>query len=235
MILELEERPMKVLIVEDDDKISQFIQKGLKESGFAVDSASKGLDGLHLAQENEYDAIVMDIMLPEVSGFDIIERLRQVGVQTPVIILSAKKSLDDRVLGLKKGGDDYITKPFHFTELLARIEALVRRSQSTQNNDPTVLKFADLEVNLETHDVKRGSESIHLNQKEFRLLCFLIKNAKKVVTKTRILEHVYEYDFDPQTNVVDVLVFRLRTKIDKNFEKKLLHTVRGIGYQLNEE
>lgn len=229
---------MKILIVEDDDKISQFIQKGLKESGFGVDCASKGLDGLHMAQENSYDAIVMDIMLPEISGFDVIERLRQVGVQTPVIILSAKKSLDDRIMGLKKGGDDYITKPFHFTELLARIEALLRRSQSTQNNEsnnPTVLKFSDLEVNLETHEVKRSLESIHLNQKEFRLLCFLIKNSKKVVTKTRILEHVYEYDFDPQTNVVDVLVFRLRSKIDKNFDKKLLHTVRGIGYQLDEK
>ena len=229
---------MKILIVEDDDKISQFIQKGLKESGFGVDSAAKGLDGLHMAQENTYDAIVMDIMLPEISGFDVIERLRQVGVQTPVIILSAKKSLDDRILGLKKGGDDYITKPFHFTELLARIEALLRRSQSNQQNEtnnPTVLKFSDLEVNLETHEVKRSHENIHLNQKEFRLLCFLIKNSKKVVTKTRILEHVYEYDFDPQTNVVDVLVFRLRSKIDKNFDKKLLHTVRGIGYQLDEK
>lgn len=230
---------MKILVVEDDKTISQFIQKGLKESGYNVDTASKGLDGLHMAQETQYKAIVMDIMLPEITGFEVIERLRQVGVQTPVIILSAKKSLDDRIMGLKKGGDDYITKPFHFTELLARIEALLRRSQSQNSNEATnattILSFSDLEVNLETHQVKRFNENIHLNQKEFRLLCFLIRNAKKVVTKTRILEHVYEYDFDPQTNVVDVLVFRLRSKIDKNFDKKLLHTVRGIGYQLDEK
>lgn len=221
---------MRVLVVEDDDKIASFVARGFKEAGFAVDVAGDGADGLHLALSQPYGAAVVDIMLPGLDGLELIERLRKKGVMTPVLILSAKRSVDDRVRGLQTGGDDYLTKPFSFSELLARVQALIRRSSRTA--EPTSLSAGDLRLDLLNREVLRGQEQIYLPAKEFALLEYLMRNPGRVVSKTAILENVYEYHFDPQTNVVDVLVCRLRNKIDKGFDHKLIHTVRGVGYVL---
>ncbi len=223
---------MRVLVVEDDDKIASFIQNGLKEAGFAVDRAGDGNQGLALGLEGVYDAAVVDIMLPGLDGLSLIERLRQKGVTTPVIILSAKRSVDDRVRGLQIGGDDYLTKPFSFSELLARIQALIRRASRVA--EPTSLQLGDLHLDLLSRQVRRGGKLIELPAREFALLEYLMRNQGRVVSKTSILEHVYDYSFDPQTNVVDVLVHRLRRKVDQGFEPKLIHTVRGMGYVLKE-
>ncbi len=224
---------MRILVVEDDTKIASFISKGLKEAGFAVDVAHDGVDGLHLGLTEPYDAAVVDIMLPGLDGLALIERLRTKKIATPVIILSAKRSVDDRVKGLQAGGDDYLTKPFSFSELLARIHALIRRS--TRTSEPSTLTAGELTLDLLTRQARRNDEDISLPAREFALLEYLVRNRGRIVSKTSILEHVYDYSFDPQTNVVDVLVCRLRNKIDRDFDHKMIHTVRGMGYVLKEQ
>ncbi|MGE4055616.1 MAG: winged helix-turn-helix domain-containing protein [Vicinamibacterales bacterium] len=221
---------MRVLIIEDDQAIADFVARGLREGGFAVDWAPAGDEGLAAALERPYDAAIVDLMLPGRDGLSIIDELRRKGVTTPVLILSARRSVDDRVQGLQAGGDDYLTKPFAFAELLARVQALVRRS--TRAAEPTSLTVGDLTLDLLSRKVARGSTPIDLRPREFALLEYLMRNAGKVVSKTMILSHVWEYNFDPQTNVVDVLVSRLRDRIDRPFETKRLHTVRGVGYVL---
>jgi two-component system, OmpR family, response regulator len=221
---------MRILLVEDDLKIASFVIKGLKEAGFAVDHAVDGEDGLHLALYEPYDAAVIDIMLPKLDGLMLIERLRAQGRNTPVIILSAKRSVDDRVRGLQSGGDDYLTKPFSFAELLARLQGLIRRA--TRAAEPVLLKTGDLSLSLLTREVRRGDERIDLQPREFALLEYLLRNEGNVLSKTMILEHVWDYSFDPQTNVVDVLVCRLRNKVDRDFKQKMIHTIRGVGYVL---
>jgi two-component system OmpR family response regulator len=222
---------MRILLVEDDLKIASFIVKGLEEAGFAVDHAADGEDGLHLALNEPYDAAIVDIMLPKLDGLALIEQLRQQKVNTPVIILSAKRSTDDRIKGLQMGSDDYLTKPFSFSELLARVQALIRRASRAV--EPTSLSFEDLSMNLITREVKRGDKVINLQPKEFALLEYIMRNAGRVVSKTMILEHVWDYNFDPQTDVVDVLVCRLRSKVDRDFDQKMIHTIRGVGYVIN--
>ena len=223
---------MRILLVEDDLKISDFVKKGLKSAGFAVDHASDGENGLYMALTEPYDAAIVDIMLPKLDGLKLIGELRQKKINTPVIILSAKGAIDDRVKGLQAGGDDYLTKPFAFSELLARIQALIRRS--TGASEPTGLTVADLSMNLITREVIRAGKNIQLQPKEFSLLEYLMRNAERVVSKTMIMEHVWDYHFDPQTNVVEARMSRLRDKVDKGFTKKLIHTVRGVGYVLKE-
>jgi heavy metal response regulator len=221
---------MRLLLVEDDLKIASFILKGLKEAGFAVDHASEGEDGLHLALNEPYDAAIIDIMLPKLDGLSLIEALRRQKINTPVLILSAKRSVDDRIKGLQSGGDDYLIKPFAFSELLARVNALIRRASGS--TDPTGLTFGDLTLDLLKREVRRSDKKIDLQPREFALLEYLMRNKERVVSKTMILEHIWDYHFDPQTNVVDVLVSRLRSKVDKDFSEKIIHTIRGIGYVL---
>jgi len=221
---------VRILLVEDDLKIASFILKGLKESGFAIDHAADGEEGLHLALNEPYDAAIIDIMLPKLDGLSLIEELRRQKVNAPVIILSAKRSVDDRVKGLQKGSDDYLTKPFAFSELLARVQALIRRS--TGASEPTSLAVGDLSMNLLTREVIRGGKKIDLQPREFTLLEYLMRNTGRVVSKTMIMEHVWDYNFDPQTNVVEARICRLRDKIDKDFGVKLIQTIRGAGYVL---
>jgi two-component system OmpR family response regulator len=221
---------MRLLLVEDDLRIASFVQKGLEEAGYAVDHATNGEDGLHLALHEPYDVAIIDLMLPKLDGLTLIEDLRQKKINTPVMILSARRSVDDRVKGLQKGGDDYLTKPFSFSELLARVQALIRRSSRT--SEPTSLTVGELSVDLLTREVTRTGTKIELQPHEFALLEYLMRNAGRVLSKTMILEHVWDYNFDPQTNVVDVLVCRLRNKVDRDFEKKMIHTIRGVGYVL---
>jgi two-component system, OmpR family, response regulator len=221
---------MRVLVVEDDGKIASFTVNGLRQGGFTVDHVDNGQTALEKASSVQYDAIVMDLMLPRVDGLSVIERLRAQKITTPVIILSAKRSVDDRIRGLQSGGDDYLTKPFSFAELLARVHALIRRA--THESEPTRFVAGDLSLNLLTREVARGRTKIDLQPREFALLEFLLRNSGRVVSKTMILEHVWGYAFDPMTNVVDVLISRLRNKIDRDFDKKLIHTYRGVGYAL---
>jgi two-component system, OmpR family, response regulator len=221
---------MRILVVEDDKKIAAFISKGLKEVGYAVDVAGDGLEGLRLGMQGHYDAAVVDLMLPALDGLSMIEKLREKKIRAPVIILSAKRTVDDRVKGLQAGGDDYMTKPFSFSELLARIQALIRRSTGT--GETFVLSLGDLTMNLLTREVSRGGRTIELQAREYALLEYFMRNPNRIVAKTGILEHIYDYSFDPQTNVVDVLVCRLRNKIDGDADVKLIHTVRGMGYVL---
>jgi heavy metal response regulator len=221
---------MRVLVVEDDKKVASLIVKGLKQEGFAVDHAADGEDGLHLALNEPYDACIIDIMLPKLDGLSLIEEMRHQKISTPVIILSAKRSVDDRVKGLQTGSDDYLVKPFAFSELLARVQALIRRASAPVL--PSRLVVEDLHMDLLTREVYRGDQKIDLQTREFALLEYLMRNAGKVVSKTMIMEHVWEYNFDPQTNVVDVLVCRLRNKMERDFEKKMIHTIRGVGYVL---
>jgi two-component system OmpR family response regulator len=219
---------MRILVIEDDPKIASFIVNGLKQSGFAVDHCSDGEDGLARAQAISYDAAVVDIMLPKLDGLSVIRELRNKNVRTPVLILSAKATVDDRVRGLQSGGDDYLTKPFAFSELLARVQALIRRA--TQTPEPTRLTVGDLTMDLLKREVHRGEEKIELQPREFALLEYLMRHSTRPVTKTMILEHIFDYSFDPQTNVVDVLVHRLRSKVDKG--RAMIHTIRGVGYVL---
>jgi two-component system OmpR family response regulator len=221
---------VRALVVEDDASIAEFVVRGLREAGFAVDHAVDGEDGLVLASREPYDVAIVDVMLPRRDGLSLIEELRRRSISTPVLILSARRSVDDRVRGLQSGGDDYLTKPFAFAELLARVQALVRRA--TRSTEPTTLTADDVVLDLLSRRVTRGGAAIDLRPREFALLEYLMRNAGKVVSKTMILSHVWDYNFDQQTNIVDVLVSRLREKIDKPFEKKLLHTVRGVGYVL---
>jgi len=221
---------VRALLVEDDATIAEFVERGLREAGFAVDHRSDGETGLTAATQAPYDVAIVDLMLPKRDGLSLIEELRRRGIATPVLILSARRSVDDRVAGLQTGGDDYLTKPFAFAELLARVQALVRRA--TRVPEPTTLAMDDVVLDLLSRRVTRAGKPLDLRPREFVLLEYLMRNAGKVVSKTMILSHVWEYNFDPQTNIVDVLVSRLREKIDRPFEKKLLHTVRGVGYVL---
>jgi two-component system OmpR family response regulator len=221
---------MRILLVEDDLKIASFILKGLKEAGFAADHAADGEEGLYMALTEPYDTAIIDIMLPKLDGLTLIEELRRKRINTPVIILSAKRSIDDRVKGLQTGGDDYLTKPFSFSELLARVQALIRRASRT--SEPTLLSVGDLSMDLLTREVVRTGKKFELQPHEFALLEYLMRNAGRVVSKTMILEHIWDYNFDPQTNVVDVLVCRLRNKVDRDFDVKMIHTIRGVGYVL---
>lgn len=221
---------MRALVVEDDKSIASFVVKGLKEAGFAVDHTDNGEDALAFMDSAPYDVAVLDIMLPKLDGLSVVEELRRRKVSTPVIILSAKRSVDDRIRGLQAGGDDYLTKPFSYSELLARIQALLRRS--SQVPEPTRLTVGELSLDLLTRKVTRAGKKIDLQPREFALLEYLMRNPGRVVSKTTILEHVWGYDFDPQTNVVDVLVSRLRAKVDRNFEDKLIQTHRGVGYAI---
>jgi len=219
---------VRALLVEDDATIAEFVARGLREAGFAVDREADGDAGLTAATGQAYDVAIVDVMLPKRDGLSLIEELRRRGTVTPVLILSARRSVDDRVRGLQAGGDDYLTKPFAFAELLARVQALVRRASRTP--EPTTLTVEDLTLDLLSRHVTRAGQAIDLRPREFTLLEYLMRNAGRVVSKTMILSHVWEYNFDPQTNIVDVLVSRLRDKIDRPFDRKLLHTVRGVGY-----
>jgi len=221
---------VRILLVEDDETIAEFVEKGLREAGFAVDRAADGASGLQQALAEPFDAAIVDVMLPQMDGLALIDGLRARGMRTPVLILSARRSVDDRVRGLQAGGDDYLTKPFAFAELLARVQALIRRA--TGASEPTRLTVGDLTLDLLSRKVERGGQPIELRPREFALLEYLMRNGGRVVSKTSILSQVWGYDFDPNTNVVDVLVSRLRDRIDKPFPVKLLHTVRGVGYVL---
>ena len=221
---------MRILLIEDDKETVRYLVKALAESGHTADSADDGEQGLALAREGLYDVLVVDRMLPERDGLSVVRALRAEGIRTPVLFLSALGEVDDRVKGLKAGGDDYLTKPFALSELLARIEALVRRSQPEESEPRFVV--ADLVLDRLSRRVTRGGQQIVLQPREFRLLEYLMKNAGQIVTRTMLLEKVWDYHFDPQTNVIDVHVSRLRQKLDKGFDKPLLHTVRGAGYVL---
>jgi len=221
---------MRILVVEDDGKIASFLEKGLREAGFSVDVRGDGDSALQLALTVSYDAAVVDLMLPGMDGLGLIETMRRRNINTPVLILSARQSVDDRIQGLQRGGDDYMVKPFSFSELLARVQALIRRDQ--KNSQPMLLKVGSLEMDLLKHEIYRAGQKIDLPAKEYALLEYMMRHPGMVISKTTILERVYDYSFDPQTNVVDVLVCRLRNKIDKDFEDKMIHTVRGMGYVL---
>jgi two-component system OmpR family response regulator len=223
---------MRLLLVEDDPVISSFVVKGLREAGFAVDRAADGEDGLHLAVGEPYDAVIVDLMLPRLDGLSLIARLREAKPGVPILILSAKRSVDDRVKGLQTGSDDYLTKPFAFSELLARVQALIRRATGVP--DPTRLQVADLVMDLLSRDVTRSGQKIELQPREFILLEYLMRNAGRVVSKTMIMEHVWDLNFDPQTNIVEARMSKLRDKIDRNHDRKLIHTIRGAGYILKE-
>jgi two-component system OmpR family response regulator len=219
---------MRILVVEDDNKIASFIVKGLKQAGYAVDRCADGEEALAFAESTSYDAAVVDVMLPKLDGLSLVQRLRARKIRTPVIILSAKAAVDDRVKGLESGADDYLTKPFAFSELSARVQALIRRA--TQTAEPSRLTAGDLEMDLFSREVRRGAEKIELQAREFALLEYLMRHTGRPVTKTMILEHIFDYSFDPQTNVVDVLMHRLRAKVDP--DKTRLQTIRGVGYVL---
>lgn len=224
---------LRLLLIEDDTKTAAFVQKGLEEHGFVVDHATDGEEGLSLALSEPYDALVVDLMLPKVDGLTLIGELRRKNKNTPLIILSAKRTTDDRVKGLQSGGDDYLTKPFAFSELLARVQALIRRASGA--SEPASLTVDDLHVNFVTREVVRGDTKIDLQRREFALLVYLMRNAGHVVSKTMIMEHVWDYNFDPHTNVVEACIFRLREKIEKGFEAgKIIHNIRGVGYVLRQ-
>ena len=222
---------MRVLVVEDDAKIASFVVNGLKQNGFAVDHARDGEAGLDLALVVDYAAAVLDLNLPKLDGLSLLRQIRQKKITTPALILSARATVDDRVLGLQSGGDDYLTKPFAFSELLARVQALIRRA-TRATDAPGYLAAADLKMDLFARTVTRADQSIDLQPREFSLLELLLRHAGRPVTKTMILEHIWDFGFDPQTNLVDVLVHRLRGKVDKDFPVKLIHTLRGVGYVL---
>lgn len=224
------QRRMRVLVAEDDQVIADFVSQGLREAGFAVDVASNGVEALRNALEGGYDAAVMDVMLPGLDGLSVIEQLRAKKQQMPVLILSARHTVDDRVRGLQAGGDDYLTKPFAFAELLARLQALLRRSSTAA--EPTRLVVGDLTLDLLSRKVERGGQPIELRPREFALLEYLMRHPGRVLSKTMILSHVWGYSFDPGTNVVDVLVSRLRDQVDEGFDTRMIHTVRGAGYVL---
>ena len=221
---------MKILVIEDDKKTADFLLKALKEAGYTTIHASDGRSGLMTAKTETFDLAIIDLMLPLVDGFTVIEKLRQAQISAPIIILSAKNSLEDKVRGLHSGGDLYLEKPFSVTELLANIQAQLRRS--TMSAEPTSLTVADLTINLLTRKVIRSGVKIDLPPREYDLLEYLMRNSGRVVTKTMIMEHVWEYNFDPQTNVVETRIYKLREKVDKPFERELIHTVRGVGYIL---
>lgn len=221
---------MRALLIEDDSEVSKYIGKGLREQGYSVDSVLDGKEGLGLASTESYDVMIVDRMLPKLDGLSILKSVRAAGNNTPVIVLSALGEVDDRVKGLKAGGDDYLVKPFAFSELLARIEAVVRRAESSSDGSVTELSVGDLHMDLLSRKVTRAGQKIDLQSREFKLLEYLVKNQGQVVTRTMLLENVWNYHFDPQTNVIDVHISRLRSKIDKEFDPPLIRTVRGAGY-----
>ena len=224
---------MRLLLVEDDPQIASFIVKGFKAAGYRVEHTQNGQDGLDMALVDPYDAAIVDIMLPGLDGLRLIKSLRRQKVNTPIIILSAKDSTEERVDGLHIGADDYLTKPFAFSELLARVQALIRRSSG--QSEPTGLSYSDLSLDLITRQVERNGMKIELQPLEFSLLEYLLRNAERVVSKTMIMENVWDYHFDPLTNVVEARICKLREKVDKEFPTKLIHTVRGVGYVLKED
>ncbi len=223
---------MRILIIEDDVEAAQYLLKAFKEQGHVADHAADGLEGYGMAEGGDYDVLIVDRMLPKLDGLSLIRSLREQNITTPVLILSALGQVDDRVKGLRAGGDDYLPKPYAFSELLARVEVLARRRSAPVTSEPTSYQIADLILDRLSHRVTRGSEEIVLQPREFRLLEYLMKNVGQVVTRTMLLENVWDYHFDPQTNVIDVHVSRLRSKIDKGFEVPLLHTIRGAGYMI---
>jgi len=222
---------MRILVVEDDKKVAGFIKKGLEEETYAVDVAYDGEEGLHLGAGGQYDLIILDIMLPKVDGLEILSQLRAQGSDVPILLLTAKDAVDDRVTGLNKGADDYLTKPFAFSELLARVRVLLRRGKAEVK---TILQISDLTLDLVSHKVNRGEDEIELTGKEYSLLEYFMRNQEKVLTRTMIAEHVWDYNFDTFTNVIDVYINHLRKKIDKGRQRKLLHTLRGVGYIMKE-
>ena len=222
---------MRILVVEDEKKVAGFIKKGLEEETYAVDVAYDGEEGLHLGVEGQYDLIILDIMLPKVDGLEILSQLRAQGSDVPILLLTAKDAVDDRVTGLNKGADDYLTKPFAFSELLARVRVLLRRGKAEVK---TILQISDLTLDLVSHKVNRGGDEIELTGKEYSLLEYFMRNQEKVLTRTMIAEHVWDYNFDTFTNVIDVYINHLRKKIDKGRQRKLLHTLRGVGYIMKE-
>jgi two-component system OmpR family response regulator len=223
---------VRCLIIEDEADTARFVCNGLKEAGFTVTRCSDGVEGLHLASSEQWGIIILDRMLPgNIDGISIVKTLRDLGKTTPILILSALASLDERVRGLRGGGDDYLTKPFAFSELLARVEALIRRSKPVE--DAGELQVADLKLDLRTREAERGGKPISLQPREFRLLEYLVRHQDQIVTRTMLLESVWDYHFDPQTNVIDVQICRLRSKIDKGFSPPLLHTIRGAGYMVS--
>ena len=222
---------MRILIVEDEKKVAAFIKKGLEEETYAVDVAYDGEEGLYLGLENQYDMVILDLMLPSIDGMEVLSRLRENKVDTPILLLTAKDSVEDKVTGLNTGADDYLTKPFAFSELLARIRVLLRRGKAEAK---TVLQIDGLTLDLVSHKVNRDGEEIELTGKEYSLLEYFMRNQGKVLTRTMIAEHVWDYNFDTFTNVIDVYVNHLRKKIDKNYPDKLLHTLRGVGYIMKE-
>lgn len=224
---------MKVLVVEDDPKIAAFVEKGLQEAGFVVDRTENGEQALQLAKAIKYDVAIIDLMLPKFDGLSLIDLMRQRGMETPILILSAKHTVDDRIRGLQRGADDYLVKPFVFAELLARVQALVRRA--SKPIETSRITCGDLVVDLLERKVRRGGQLIDLQPKEYALLEYLLRNRGRTISKTMIMEQIWDLHFDPQTNVVDVLVCRLRNKVDKNFTQKLIQTIRGIGYVLDIE
>ncbi len=224
---------MKILLIEDDEKIASFIIKGLKEAGYAIDHCTDGKDGFSYALSFNYDVAIIDIMLPSMDGLTIIDELRSRGINLPVIILSAKRSVEDRLNGFNSGSDDYLTKPFAFSELLARISALIRRANNIV--EPNTLTFQNLKVDLHSRKVTRAEQKINLQPREFSLLEYLMRNSNRVVSKAMIIEHVWDYNFDPQTNLVEARICKLREKIDNGFEETLIHTVRGVGYVLRKD
>jgi len=224
---------MHILLIEDDVKIASFVSKGLKEAGYVVDHFINGTEGLAAAKLEKYDAGLIDIMLPGMDGLSIIDDLRANNINLPVLILSAKRSVDDRVKGFDTGGDDYLTKPFAFSELLARLQALIRRANHIV--EPNNITVHDLSIDIRTRKVKRGEHKINLQPREYSLLEYLMRNAERIVSKSMIMEHVWDYNFDPHTNVVEARVCRLREKIDKDFEIPLIHTIRGVGYVLKHD
>ena len=222
---------MRILVIEDEKKVAGFIKKGLEEETYAVDVASDGEEGLDLGQQGQYDLIILDLMLPKIDGLEVLSRLRASKMDVPILLLTAKDAVEDKVVGLDKGADDYLTKPFAFSELVARIRVLLRRGKAETK---TVLQVDGLSLDLVSHKVNRDGEEIDLTGKEFSLLEYFMRNQGKVLTRTMIAEHVWDYNFDTFTNVIDVYVNHLRKKIDKNFPKKLLHTLRGVGYIMKE-
>ena len=224
---------VKVLIVEDDEKIASLLKKGLTEAGYNPEVVHDGEAALVFASAEDFDLLIADVMLPGLDGLSMIEELRRRGRDMPVLVLSAKRSIEDRVEGLRRGGDDYMTKPFSISELLARCQALLRRT--SKQAEVRRLKFLDLEMDLNTRVVKRAGSPIELQQREFALLEYFLRSPNHVITKTQILEKIWNYDFDPQTNVVDVLVCRLRNKVDRDFSAKVIQTIRGVGYVLRSE
>ncbi|WP_025209410.1 response regulator transcription factor [Hippea sp. KM1] len=223
---------MRVLVVEDEKNLAYLIKEGLTDEGYIVDVAGDGEEGLYLAKNIPYDIIILDLMLPKIDGLEVLRTLRQDNIKTPILLLTARDSTEDKVIGLDSGADDYLTKPFSFDELIARMRAITRRYHGQTEN---TIRIADLKIDLDTHQVKRDEKNIELSSKEYALLELLALNKNRLLTRDQILEHIYDYQYDFDSNVIDVLIARLRKKIDKGFKKRLIHTIRGAGYMLKED